>query len=100
MSENTIAIPASQITDFCAAVTTCIGTNHNFTADIGDGSATTYAITHNLGTRDVMVQCYYNSANYETVEIEVQRTSTTVVTLETVEALTLDEVRVMITEIL
>jgi hypothetical protein len=34
-ADATIAIPASQITDFCAAVTNCIGTNHNFTANIG-----------------------------------------------------------------
>jgi len=100
MSENTIAIPASQITDFCAAVTTCIGNNHNFTANIGNGVATTYAITHNLGTRDVMVQAYRNSSPYDSVELTVERTSTSVVTLETVDPLSTDEVRVMITEIL
>ena len=100
MSENTIAIPASQITDFCSAVTTCIGNNHNFTANIGNGVATTYAITHNLGTRDVMVQAYRNSSPYDSVELTVERTSTSVVTLETVSPLTTDEVRVMITEIL
>lgn len=100
MSENTIAIPASQITDFCSAVTTCIGNNHNFTADIGNNTATEYIITHNLGTRDVMVQAYRNSSPYDTVELTVERTSTSAVTLKTVEALTTNEVRVMISEIL
>ena len=99
-SSTTIAIPASQITDFCAAVTTCIGNNHNAVANIGNASATTYAVTHNLGTRDVMVQCYRNESPYDNVELQVDRTSTSVVTLSTVEPLGTNEVRVLITEIL
>ena len=99
-ADATIAIPASQITNFCAAVTTCIGDNHNFVANIGDGSSDTYAITHNLGTRDVMVQAYRNESPYDQIMLGIQRTSTTVVTLSTVEALSTDEVRVIITEVL
>tara|TARA_R100001440_G_scaffold26542_4_gene43469 strand:+ start:40445 stop:43075 length:2631 start_codon:yes stop_codon:yes gene_type:complete len=100
LSEQTIAIPASQITDFCSAVTTCIGNNHNAVANIGNGSSTTYAITHSLGTRDVMVQVYRNEAPYDTVFVGVERTSTSVVTLSTVEPLGSNEARVLITEIL
>jgi len=100
MSENTIAIPASQITDFCSAVTTCIGDNHNAVANIGNGSSTTYAITHSLGTRDIMVQVYRNEAPYDTIMVGVERTSTSVVTLSTVEPLSSNEARVLITEIL
>ena len=99
-TNTTIAIPASQITDFCTAVTTCIGNNHNAVANIGDGTATTYAVTHNLGTRDVMVQCYRNESPFDNIELQVDRTSTSVVTLSTVEPLTSSEVRVLITEIL
>ena len=99
-ADATIAIPASQITDFCAAVTNCIGTNHNFTADIGNNSATVYVLTHNLGTRDVMVQAYRNESPYDTVELTVERNSTTQVTLRTVTALAASEVRVLVTEIL
>jgi len=100
MSENTIAIPASQITDFCSAVTTCIGDNHNAVANIGNGSATSYAVTHSLGTRDVMVQVYRNEAPYDTLFLGVERTSTSVVTLTSVEPLSTNEARVLITEIL
>ena len=100
MADASIAIPASQITDFCAAVTTCIGNNHNYAVDIGDDSATTYVVTHNLGTRDVMVQCYYTASPYGTVELQVERNSTSQVTLSTVEALANDSVRVLVTEIL
>lgn len=55
--------------------------NRGFAGNVGDGSATQYDLTHNLGTRDVLVQVIRNSGNYETVEVEVQRTSTSVVRL-------------------
>lgn len=100
MADANIAIPASQITDFCQAVTTCIGNNHNAVANIGDNSATSYAVTHNLGTRDVMVQVYRNESPFDTIMLTVERTSTSVVTLSSVEPLTSNEARVLITEIL
>ncbi len=100
MAESNIAIPASQITDFCAAVTTCIGNNHNAVANIGNNSATSYAVTHSLGTRDVMVQVYRNESPFDTIMVTVERTSTSVVTLSTVEPLGTSEARVLITEIL
>jgi hypothetical protein len=43
-----------------------------YTTLIGDGSATTYTITHGLGTRDVIVQLY-DAATYETLEADVVR---------------------------
>jgi hypothetical protein len=49
-------------------------------ANVGNGSATSFAITHNLGTRDVQVQVYDN-ATYDTVEVDVVRTSTSVATV-------------------
>jgi hypothetical protein len=38
-------------------------------------------LSHNFGTRDVMVQIYRNSAPYDTVEMDVQRTNTSQVTI-------------------
>lgn len=52
----------------------------------GDGSTTAHSITHNLGTRDVIVQVvdYGNDgtgATYENVMVDVTRTSTSAVTV-------------------
>lgn len=52
-----------------------------YAVNVGDGSATSIAVTHNLGTRDVIVQVFTNGSSYDTVICEVQRTSTSVVTL-------------------
>lgn len=51
-----------------------------FAANVGDASNTSFALTHNLGTRDVTVLIYDN-ATYEQVYADVVMTSTTVVTV-------------------
>lgn len=52
-----------------------------YAANIGDGSATTISISHNLGTRDVNVQIYRNSTPWDTVECDVTRPDTNTVTI-------------------
>lgn len=52
-----------------------------YSTNIGDGSATSYTVTHNLNTRDVIVELYRNSGNYDTVLAEVQRTGVNAVTI-------------------
>jgi len=61
------------------------GTNYHaitrkFSATIGNGTLTQVPVTHNLGARDVSVQVY-DSSTFDTVECDVVRTSTSVVTL-------------------
>jgi hypothetical protein len=51
-----------------------------FTATIGDGTATSIAVTHSLGSRDVIVQIYDRNT-FETVYTEVIRTDINTVTL-------------------
>jgi len=60
--------------------TSVFGTRKNNT-NIGDGSATSYVVTHNFNTRDVLVEVIRNSGNFDTVLCEVQRTSVNAVTL-------------------
>lgn len=51
-----------------------------YATSIGDGSATSIAVTHNLGTRDVIVQLY-DASSYDTVYADVVRTDTSSVTI-------------------
>ena len=51
-----------------------------YAANVGNASATSFTVTHNLGTRDVTVLIYDN-ATYEQVYADVVMTSTTVVTV-------------------
>lgn len=73
------------------------GAPKRFAADVGDGSNTSFTITHNLGTRDLQVGIYRNSGNYDEVECEVRHTSTTQVTLIFSSAPTSNQFRVVIT---
>ena len=57
----------------------------------------TFTATHNLGTRDVVVAVYSNSSPYGEVEVDVDHTSTTVVTLTFATAPTAGAYRVVIT---
>lgn len=52
-----------------------------FESLVGDGSNTSYTLTHNLATRDLQVNVYRNSGNYDEVDVEVRYTSTTQITL-------------------
>ena len=96
-SSTTIAITASQVTDFATAVDTEVATRE-FAANIGNGSLTSYVVTHNLSTRDVAVQCY-NATTFETVFLSVERTTTNTITLATTVALATAAVRVIVTKI-
>ena len=61
------------------------GTNYHsiarkYTTTVGNGALTQIPVTHNLGSREVVVNVY-DSSTYDTVECDVVRTSTSVVTL-------------------
>jgi len=69
-----------------------------FAASIGDGSATSYTVTHNLGSQDVIVQLY-DASSLDTVYADVVRTSTSVVTIDFAVAPTTNDIRVLISKI-
>ena len=69
-----------------------------FAASIGDGSATSYTIDHNLASRDVIVQLY-DASSYDTVYADVVRTTTNRVTIDFASAPTTNDIRVLISKI-
>jgi len=62
-----------------AAARSNLGATTKVTGTIGDGSATAIAVTHSLGTNDVICEVY-DASSLETVVCEVDRTSTNAVT--------------------
>ena len=93
-SEQNIAITASQVTDFNGSVDTQIQ-DTEFKANIGNGSATSFAVTHNLATRDCIVEVYDNST-YETVMTKVVRTTINSVTVSVASAPATNALRVLV----
>jgi hypothetical protein len=67
-----------------------------YAADIGNGTATSFTITHGLATRDVLVQIYENGALYQNVDVDIRHTSTSAVDLVFSIAPTTNQYRVVI----
>jgi len=74
-----ISITASQVSDFTSAVQAIID-GSGAAANVGDGESIVFAVTHNLNSRDVIVQIYDNTT-YDTIYTDVVRTSVNVVTI-------------------
>lgn len=77
------------------------GTNyHNivrkFAANVGNSASTQFTVTHNLGTRDVVVNVYDNTT-YETVEVDVTRSTTSAIVVTFAVAPSTDAYRVVVT---
>jgi hypothetical protein len=66
-----------------------------FVANVGNGTLTSIAVTHSLGTRDVIVQVY-DSATYDTIFVDTIRTDANTVTLVFAAAPALNSYRVVI----
>jgi hypothetical protein len=80
---NTVAIDTSVVV-------------RKYASDIGDASATSITVTHNLNTRDVQVVLFDNSAPYAEVICDVQHTTVNTVTLLFTIAPTLNQYRVVV----
>jgi hypothetical protein len=64
---------------------------------IGDGSATQYDVTHNFGTRAVIVQVQREASPYDVIGCEIEKTTVNAVRLRFVAAPTVDQFRVLLT---
>jgi hypothetical protein len=67
-----------------------------YAASVGDGTATSYTVTHSLNTKDVTVAVYDNSSPYAEVICDVQHTSTSAITLLFSVAPTSNQYRVVV----
>lgn len=67
-----------------------------YSVTIGDNSNITFTITHNLSSRDVTVQVY-DVATYESVEVDVVRSTTNTVQVSFAVAPTTNSYRVVVT---
>lgn len=67
-----------------------------YAASVGDGSNTSYTVTHSLNTRDVTVTIYDNSSPYAEVVADVQHTSTSAITVVFSVAPTSNQYRVVV----
>jgi hypothetical protein len=65
-------------------------------ATIGDNSATSFTITHNLGTRDIQVDIYEAATPYSKVIADVDHATTNAVTVKFAVAPKEDEYRVVV----
>lgn len=64
-----------------AAARTALGATTKYVENVGTGSATEITVTHNLNTRDVKVEVYRNASPYDTVLVDVERSSVNAVVL-------------------
>ena len=69
-----------------------------YVTSIGNASATSYTVTHNLNSKDVMVQLYDVSSD-DTVIADVVRTSVDVVTVDFSTAPATNDIRVLVQKI-
>lgn len=93
-ADRTVTLPDATGT---VALTTDI-TGRLYAASIGDGSATSIAVSHNLGSRDVVVQLY-DASSYDTVIADVVRTNTNTVTIGFASAPSTNDIRVLVSKI-
>ena len=96
-SAQSISITSSQVSNFTASATTVV-TDREYTTTIGDGTALSYTVNHDLGTRNVMVSLF-DSSSYETVYATVVRTDTANVTVSMAAAPTTNDITVLVQKI-
>jgi hypothetical protein len=67
-----------------------------YSADIGDGTATSYTITHSFGTRDVSVHLYEGGSTYAQIEADIEHATSNTITVKFAVAPTSNQYRVVV----
>lgn len=92
INADTLRVKDAGITD--AKLAESYSKQHEET--VGNGADTTFAITHGLGSKDVIVQVYRVATPWDTVECDVTRTDTNEVTIGFTSAPSSNEFRVVV----
>ena len=95
ISNNSIQIASSQVTNFCDDVRACEKAATEFVVTIGDGATNPWPINHNLGTLDVMVQAY-DVKTLANVMVDIVRVDVDNIQIVTAKPLQPNSVRVLI----
>jgi hypothetical protein len=74
-----------------------LGAVGKYAASVGDGASTSIAVTHNLGTTDVIVQLHRVASPFDVVEPDIQITDVNTVTLLFASAPSTNQYRVVVT---
>jgi len=67
-----------------------------YSVSIGDGSATSYTVTHSLNTRDVTARVYETASPYAEVEVDVEHATADTLTIKFSSAPTSNQYRVVV----
>lgn len=78
-------------------VRTSLSGDH-YATDIGNGSSTSITVTHNLGTKDIIIELYEKSTG-QTVYTDVTRTTTNAIRLDFATAPSSNQFRVLVKKI-
>lgn len=70
-----------------------------FEQDLGDGSATSFTITHNLNTKAVAVHVFRNASPFDEVDVYITRPSVNTVTVEPDETWTSAQMHVVVAKL-
>lgn len=98
ISNTSIQITSSQVTNFCDDVTACIKKRTEVVETIGDGSTLPWRVNHNLGSQDVMVEVY-DTKTFETLMVGVVRVDIDNVDIVTTKPIAPNGARVLIKQI-
>lgn len=67
-----------------------------YTALIGDNTNTSFTVTHNLGTKDLLVQIRRNGSPYDIIDAGIEMTTDNDITITTTTIPSTDEYKVII----
>ena len=98
MADTAISITSGQVQNFCTDVETCVNSAFFYQVTFGNTVDLNYTINHGFLTKDVMCQIYDVSSG-DTIYAEVERTTTSAVTVKSNSAPGNNAWRILVTNV-